>query len=390
MNKKNANKLNQVNQKLDKVIKLEKQQIKPKRRKGKKTYKNMQTKYTEQTSGIIPFSIQTNPNKMRGFPVNRTQRLLDDYAKYNRLQYIMGALHPQLAYENRWDIRYPSILPVPTACVRVMSSHALTTGTLGQLYINYVPGTLIGSNIANFEASGITQNTTCNGAGVAGSNVYLVQPCFPVPRMWDRYRLVAAEIKVTYTGNVFDRKGTIYGGVHYEPASIAVRGSSGSGTINSIANSNVDRFSSNLGLVKNQLWSETRVLTENELHMSYVWTPDSASNLLYPGYIPSSGSEGIVVNSTSANLVTQTTAAGIRTNLGSSSQVGPDRNINFFMVGLPATNQCVRVDIYEIFEYIPDVSALNIVTTSMTRMEVSDVQQISKVEPSSLHEPKIK
>lgn len=320
----------------------------------------------------------------------RTERLFDDYNRYIRLQYIMGALHPQLAFENKWDVRYPSLLPVPTACLRVKATHNLTTGTTGQLYLNYVPGTLIASNATQGWASGITANTTCNGAGTVGVNYFVEQPFFPVPQMWDRYRLVGAEIKVTYTGNIFDRRGMIYGGVHYEPSTIAYKGLTGGGSIPAVANANVDRFSGNLGLIQNQLWPEVKTLSEGETHMSYVWTPDSPCNLLYPGALPSTSTSMCVLNSTVGVFFSNNVSANTHTNQGTSSISGPDRNINFYLQGLPASQQVIRVDIYELYEYIPDVAALNIVSTSSVRMKSEDVNSFADHPPSLFKDIQLK
>ena len=393
MNKQNINnKLKQVNQKLDKVVKLEKQNLTNKqgKKKGKKlNNQKLFNKYNNDHG--YGMKILTNPNKFRYQSLTKTERMLEDYSRYTRLQYIMGALHPKLAYENKWDVRYPSILPVPTACVRVMATHNLTSGTSGQMYINYVPGTLIASNASQIEASGLTVNVTCNGSGTAGTNYFVSQPFFSVPQMWDRYRLVGAEIIGTYTGNVFNRQGSVFAGVHYEPATIAVKGAVGSGSIPSIANSNVDRFSSNLGLVKNQLWAETRNISEGQTQISYVWTPDSPSNLLYAGYIPSTSTVGVVLNSTVGNAVNTADNAQTKVNYGSSSNThGPDRQINYFYQGLPPSSQCIRIDIYELYEYIPDVASLNVVTVNSTRLSIEDVKMVSEVHPLTTETSNIK
>lgn len=351
--------------------------------------KKLFSKYNEEHRSLNS-NIQTNPNKFRNFSISKTERLLNDYSRYVRLQYIMGALHPKLAFENKWDVRYPSILPVPTACVRVMATHNLTSGSAGQLYINYAPGTLIASNASVFEASGITVNTTCNGAGTAGTNSFVQQPFFTVPQLWDRYRLVGAEIIGTYTGNVFNRQGAVFGGVHYEPSVIATKGVSGAGTIAGLSNANVDRFSSNLGLVKNQLWAETKNISEGQTSISYIWTPDSAVNQLYAGYIPTSISDGIVLNSTVAYNTGNTSGANVRVNLGINNTTGPDRQINFFYQGLPVSNQCIRIDIYELYEYIPDVAALNVVSVSSVKMTTEDALQVNTINPVSFDIPNVK
>lgn len=308
------------------------------------------------------------------------------YERNSKMKYIIGALHPSVAFANKWDVRLPTPLPIPTACLRVLASHNLTTGSSGQLYINYVPGTLIGSNAltSGFSASGITVNTTCNGSGNVGQNAFVEQPFYMVPQMWDRFRLVGAEIKVTYTGNIFNKQGAIFGGVHYEASSICTRGTSG--TVTSSYNTEVNRFSGNLGLIKNQLYARSTQLTEQEYSQSFVWTPDSAVNYLFPGNVNSSTSIGSVLNSTTCYQVYNTDIPTVRTNTGLSNTSGPDRQFNFFLQGLPTTSQCVRVDIWELFEYIPDVSAMNVVSVSKDRMSNSEHSILADIDPGHSYE----
>jgi hypothetical protein len=392
MNKiKTENQIKKLNNKVDQVLNIEKKVLKQKT--GNKRSKHVgisknaikllsKNRYTENFGDPnLMQSTSVNPNFFRGKPLNTTLRLLRDYESYLKTQYLMGALHPQLAFENRWDVRMPNMLPIPTACVRVMHTHNLTTGSLGQLYVNYTPGTLVPANSAQFEASGITANTTCDGSGVPGSNSFRNQPFYNIPQLWDRWRLVAAEIKLTYTGPVLQQQGTIYGGVHYEPIVVATKGVSGSGAISGVTNPNVDRFSSNLGLIKNQLWPTVKTVTAGETFVSYVWTPDSAANFLFPGYLPQIGSQGVVITGTQSWLISNGSNATANIQSGSINTNGPDRNYNFYCQGLPVSSQCIRADIYEIFEYIPDVSGYNIVNTSPVRLEANDVKALSSAIP---------
>jgi len=61
-------------------------------------------------------------------------------------QYIFGAMYPKLAVKKGFDIRLPSTLPIPTACIRIARTYSITTGSAGQVCINYCPGSLLRSN----------------------------------------------------------------------------------------------------------------------------------------------------------------------------------------------------------------------------------------------------
>ena len=115
--------------------------------------------------------------------------------------------------------------------------------------------------------------------------------------------------------------------------------------------------------------------------MSYVWTPDSAANFLFPGYAPTTSTAGLFINSTQSTVCNDSTSAQTTVFAGLSNTTGPDRNFNFYCQGFPVTSQCVRIDIWEIFEYIPDTSGNNIVNLSPVRLDSSDVNVLAKTSP---------
>ena len=109
-------------------------------------------------------------------------KLANQFRIIKRNQYLLGTLYPQLAVQRGWDVRVPTDLPVPTACIRIARKVTLTTGANGQLFVNYVPGTLLRSNDgAGGMASTLVVNNTCNFNGTPGSNNFQLNAALGLP-----------------------------------------------------------------------------------------------------------------------------------------------------------------------------------------------------------------
>jgi len=46
-------------------------------------------------------------------------------------QYILGSMYPKLAVKRNLDVRLPTNLPVPTACLRITRTYQIATGSSG-------------------------------------------------------------------------------------------------------------------------------------------------------------------------------------------------------------------------------------------------------------------
>ena len=104
-------------------------------------------------------------------------------------EYLYGAVHPRIAVTEGLDVKFPTDLPIPTACLRVSKTVAITTGTTGCVMVNYMPGGLITYNYANGEQSSLTVNTTTNLGGVTGTNSFVSVPYVQIPQVYDKWRL---------------------------------------------------------------------------------------------------------------------------------------------------------------------------------------------------------
>lgn len=61
-------------------------------------------------------------------------------------EYLVAAVNPRYAVQHGLDCKLPSDLPIPSSCIRVVKTYEITTGSSGQAFINYVPGSLVAGN----------------------------------------------------------------------------------------------------------------------------------------------------------------------------------------------------------------------------------------------------
>lgn len=289
-----------------------------------------------------------------------------------------GALHPADAVHHGLDVKLPSDLPVPTACIRVTYTATLTPGANGFMLVNYIPGSLIGTNITNGEVSTLSVNTTCNGSGTVGTNSFVSVPFRQIPQVYDRWRLTASEMNLAYNGPVLNQSGTMHSCVHYEEPIFATKGSSGTGTISSQANSNIDRLSSNFDLIKQGLWNNTIDVAMKGSGITHVYTPSSLDDFEFSGRVSGlpTNCTTIVANGSvnfsntlnaSVNSVTQTFA----------------RQYVWACSNLPPSVPNMLFTVSEVYEYYPDIGAVPILKLSEdapTNNEYATMQKYIKTD----------
>ena len=140
--KKVNNKLNQIQSKVEKIE--QRVNVKP---------KNISRKTKFVLSPGIGRRLDVNPISLTG------KGMADKFRTMKVAEYLFGALHPKYAVENILDVKLPTDLPVPTACIRVTKTVQLSTGPSGRIMLNYVPGALIRTNFAQANISPLTFNT---------------------------------------------------------------------------------------------------------------------------------------------------------------------------------------------------------------------------------------
>ena len=299
---------------------------------------------------------------------NRDVDLMYQARKLKLVEYIFGSLHPKYAVENNLEVKLPTDLPIPTYTIRTSRSVQIATPASGTLFVNYLPGSLLGTNINQGTISPITVNTTCNGNGTAGTNAFVDVGFSNIIQAHERWRLVASEARLSYNGAVLNQAGIMYSAVHYEPASVAVKGSSGTGAVTNISNGDIDKFSSNFQLVKQSLWNKTVNLTSHGEGVSHLWTPTQSYDYTFPGY-----SQGSSTNFTYCvgplGFNNTNTIAASKVSQGTGSAV---RQFMWACTNLPPSSTCLILDIYEIYEAIPESEAINILQVRTSDLDLED------------------
>lgn len=282
-------------------------------------------------------------------------------------EYIYGALHPKFAVEHGLEVRLPTDLPIPTYTIRTTKNYSITTPASGSLFVNYIPGSLIGGNISYGSVSGLSVNTTCDGVGTTGTNNYVDLGFADVIQAHDKWRMVACEARISYNGPLLNQSGTCYSCVHYEKAQVAYKGIIGAGSIASQTNTFVDRFSANYQLVKQGLWNQSINIAQHGEGVSHLWTPTSYDDYNFPGYVTVTlNAFSTLVGNTSFG-VANNSAAGVQ----AAANNDTTRQFAWAFNNMPASSKCLILEIYEIYEAIPDSSAVSIVSTSDDYMDSS-------------------
>lgn len=200
-------------------------------------------------------------------------------------------------------------------------------------------------------------NNTCNGTGIPGLNTLIGGLNFQFPNYAQRYRPVGVLCKVSYNGSVLNQSGKLFGCYTFETA-ITMGGPTSAG-----ADSNLDRFSSNFGLVRNGLWNnEVNVTKDAEgLEMIYVPLDPLSSTYVAAG-------DSFYTRSPYPTAATTTTHTGI-------DQVTPQ----FVIAGnnFPANTNCISLDMYALYEVIPDPTGAYLASQDIHKMNSQDYEKVN-------------
>ena len=261
--------------------------------------------YVDNQSYKVGSTVDISPDKLSG----HGSELLERFKAIKSAEYLYAAINPKQAVNEGLDCKFPSDLPIPTACIRVSTTVPITTGANGNVFCNYIPGGLLTYNYTNGEQSGLVVNTTCNGSGAAGTNSFVNLPYFAVPQVYDKWRLTACETRVVYSGPILNTSGFQFSCVHYEPMQIAYKGASGTGTIGAQSATFLDRLSGNIALVKNGLWNQELNVQKNPSGRTHIFTPDT-STYIWPYNVGTIANEsGIFFNNVAPGAFNINTAA---------------------------------------------------------------------------------
>jgi hypothetical protein len=273
-------------------------------------------------------------------------------------EYLYGAIHPAEAVTMGLDVKLPTDLPIPSACIRVSKLVTLPASTTGLYFINYCPGSLLSSNSGIGLLTTLSVNTNLTSS-TPGSNSFLDMGKVDVPQVFDKWRLTAAEMQVKYVGKVLDQSGTMISCCHYEPVGYAKKGSAGAGTISGLSNGTVDRLSGNQGLVAQGLWNTEISISEEARGITHIWTPSSSADFLFPASVGQAGSfSNFYVGVTADSVALAETATSTTVNTQAA------RSFCWYIANAPIGVTCFQFVVHEVYEFLPDIGSVAVLKLS--------------------------
>lgn len=318
--------------------------------------------------------LSRNPIHLRGKNREETLDLATKFRQFRLYEFLYGALHPAQAVKCGLDVKMPSDLPIPSACIRVTTTYTCTTGANGVICLNYCPGALIGSRPSNGEITTLSFNNTGDGNGIVGTNSYVQSSFMQVPEVYDRWRLTASEMNLSYLGEVLKQSGIMHSCVHYEPVGYAYKGSSGTGSVTTFSNPNIDRFSGNHAIVKMGLWNSQVNITNDGHGITHIHTPTSIDDYRFSGLVSTSSTQAIASIANNAVTLPNTSNAGSST---TTSDVA--RSYLFVARGLPINSPCLVFTVHEVYEFLPETSSVSILKLDSDNISHDDYSHISSI-----------
>lgn len=265
-------KLNKVTKKLNKMIKNSNKQTKPKTMYIKFRPRNYNKKKYINRRSIIPRSIYNSSNIYKELVY----------------KYVNFILNPSLSNRG-YDIpKLPNMFNVPTSTARMVDTHMVTANGSGNLLITWKPGFLSTEAIINevneklqpgwksnftqtekYWWSNITLNNNSNldGQTINNNNGYLPCPMLNMPV--SRYRLISAELKLTYIGANDTIAGKYLGCVSYNDSHVMSGVYSGNPTCYDSTLNDFTIFSN----ITNGLYSVSTPLTSTKRTVRTIFIP---------------------------------------------------------------------------------------------------------------------
>jgi hypothetical protein len=262
------------------------------------------------------------------------------FHKHMRDRYLIGLIHPDLAVKNGLSPKLYHDVPLPTSTIGVYGSYVGSTNASGNALISFAtpssPAILLSTGLS-FYTNNITFNNSVGltGTNIIGGNTFVkVAPGVMVPIQ--KYRLVSALIRVSYTGKLLDQSGKFYSCATYDALPTTVQQT---GTVGTSQSALVDRFG-DFSLIKNGLWNTTIDVTSPNHAIECLWVPTDNYNYIFHKYNTYGGTE----------LAPPDTP------------ISPSYDSSYlgYLIacqGLPVSTPCITVETWYNYEVIADPSA---------------------------------
>lgn len=322
----------------------------------KQAVNNEQKQITKLNKQLQPL-VELNANPVTNRKMDRKSVLKYYKLKQNEQlhDYLTAVMYPDIAVKDQLNARIPSLVGSPSVVYRSHQNLQLSTGATGAFLLRMLPATMLQQSDGDVKTT--VFNNTCNGSGTVGVNNLIGGTNYLFPSYAQRYRPVGVLVKVSYNGSVLNQSGKLFGCYTFETA-ITVGGPTSAAT-----DGNLDRYSSNFSLIRNGLWNQEVNITKDADGIEMIYVPLDPISASYAG--------------AGDNFYTKApypTAASSLTNTGLDI-VTPQ----FVIAGnnFPANANCISLDIYSVFEVIPDPTGAFMASNDTHKISGADSELVA-------------
>jgi hypothetical protein len=164
-------------------------------------------------------------------------------------------------------------------------------------------------------------------------------------------------MKVSYNGTALNQAGQMSSCVVFDPPYVC--GNTGNATFTG-THPNMDRYSGDFSYVKNGLWKQTTNITGDSHGLEALYMPIDTGDYQFAraGHMRASGQANSAVFPSATSTTTFFISSG--DTFGTMVFVGQN---------LPANTSCIYVDIYNMYEVVPDPTGLPIIKVETSSHE---------------------
>jgi hypothetical protein len=323
-----------------------------------KKKQNDNRKAAAKFNGVLP----QNPKGYRKAPMNQAITFLK--MKHNEMlhDYMVALLHPDIAVKESLNARIPSLMGSPSLTWRSNVQLQLTTGSSGAFLIRYLPNMMLQQSdaVGGIYPKTFVFNNTCNGSGTTGVNTMDHDAYYKFPSFGQRYRLVSCMIRVGYNGSVLNQSGKLFACHTFEDRVVMESPTAVSPQVDSY----VDRYSSDFSLVRNGLWSDSANITSSADGLESIYAPLDPTSKIY-----------CAVGRPQFDPTTTYPVSG--NSLTSYVDTGASPQILFAGQNFPVNTNCITVEIYSIYEVIPDPTLAFITKNEDFSLDTASFEKIA-------------
>lgn len=301
----------------------------------------------------------TNPVSYRGF---RKPELLQQMRSYNKMmrdKYLVGLIHPDIAYKEGIPVKLYNDVPIPTSTVSYCETYQFTTSSLGTFLLSWRPDYLMSSTysagIVDYSKITYNNSSSLNGTSSTSGNNFISGHYIPTVA-YQRYRLVSALIRIAYNGPVLNQSGRMIACASYDPLRVCL-GTTGL-PVSGFSDSLIDRFG-NFSTIANGLWPQKVNISQGDHGVECLWVPTDADDTLFErdGFYYGKG------NLTAGLMEPDSEGAHIAYLISGNN--------------LPASTSCIYAEVYYNFEVIADPTTAPFLRAAVdTTWQASDKDEI--------------